>query len=170
MYHSWLTLEITCDYLHLKSTGGGTPWKMGYGYVRPRRPPFSCPPRCSQDPHFIIFSVLKTLLSPQNHQFLKILSSKASKFAKSPVPKPKIGSNFSSQGYILLRNAVHKDPKFVSGPFTSPSVRPFGPHTYTKKSWVPSPGKNVFPKLTQSTSTHSEVITFLFSLLFMKSF
>ena len=29
---------------------------------------------------------------------------------------------------------------------------------------------SVFPKLTQSTSTHFEIITFLFSLLFMESF
>ena len=128
MYHSWLTLEITCDCLHLKSARGALPEKWGTGMCG-LEDPVSCPPRCSQDSHFIIFSVLKTLLSYQNFQFLKILSSK---LAKSPVPKPKIGSNFSSQGYILLRNAVHKDPKFGSGPFTSLSVRPFGPHTYTK--------------------------------------
>ena len=30
--------------------------------------------------------------------------------------------------------------------------------------------KSVFPKLTQSTSLHFEIITFVFSLLFMESF
>ena len=116
---------------HTGCYGGGD---LRYGYVRPWRPSFHAllathPPRHSQDPHFSIFSVLKTLLLPQNCKFLKILSSRASKLAKSSVPKPQIGPNFSSQGYILLRNLVHKGHKFCSGLFPSPSVQHFGLHT-----------------------------------------
>ena len=153
--------------------------------------PFSRSPCRLQEPHFSIFSVLKVLLSPQNHNLKKNFSSKASKLAKSSVPKPqKLGqtsvhkaravasltvpggqeyhfphffhkiwikfsyfsSNFShflphfgppggqvregpgyatAQGYILLRNSVHKCPKFGSDLFTSHSVWPFRLHTYT---------------------------------------
>ena len=83
-------------------------------------------------PLFQHFSVLKTLLSPPNHKFWEILNSKALKLAKSSDLELQIGLKFSSQSYILLRNSVYKGPKFGSGPFTSPSVDPFGPHTYTK--------------------------------------
>ena len=68
------------------------------------------------------------------HEFLEILSSKASELANSLVPKPQIGPNFISQGYIMFKNSVHWGRQFGSGPFTftSPSVRPSRPHTYTK--------------------------------------
>ena len=56
--------------------------------------PFARPP----------FQYLSVLLSPQNRKFLETLNTKASKLAQSSVPKPQNGPNFSSQGYILIRN------------------------------------------------------------------
>ena len=60
---------------------------------------------------------------PPNHKFLKILSPKASKLGKSSIPKPQTGLRFSSHDFILLRNSVHKGPKFGNGPFISSAVR-----------------------------------------------
>ena len=54
---------------------------------------FSHPPGHSQDPHFSIFSVLKTLFSPPNQKFPEICCSKDSKLAKSSVPKSQIRLN-----------------------------------------------------------------------------
>ena len=101
-------------------TRGPTHWKKrGMGMCGPKDPLFT-PPGCSQDPHFSIFQLSRSILSPQNHKFLEILSSKTSKLAMSAVPKPQIGPKFSSHGYILLRNTVGS--QFGSDPFTSPFV------------------------------------------------
>ena len=85
------------------------------------------------------FSVLKTLLAPPKSQMyanLKLtglsLASQASELAKNSVSRPQIGLKFSSHCYILLRFSSLSSQKISSSPSTSPSVRPFGLHTYTK--------------------------------------
>ena len=75
-----------------------------------------------------------------NHKFLEILSSKASKLAKSSDPEPQIGLKFSSHGYILLRNSVHYDPKFGSGRSQAPLSGPHsGRRAYKWKLSAPPP-------------------------------
>ena len=111
----------------------------------------------SKDPHYGIFSVLKILLAPPNHKFLEILTSKASKLAKSLVPKPQIGKQFSSHGYISLRNLVHKGPKFSTGPFTCPSVQPTPILIWKLSASLPPPSPSIWTqKMADSYERYKE--------------
>ena len=97
----------TWDPIPAGALAGGHSLKMGDEYVLPWRMSLHALLVICKTP-FQHFSVLKILLSPQNHKFVEILSTKASNLAESPVLKPpQIGPKFNSLGYILLRNSVH---------------------------------------------------------------
>ena len=109
--------------VHLWVPEGGTPWKMGYRYVRPWRTPFHDLPRP-------LFQHFFSSQAPTFTQKLQIL--KASKNGKEFSSRASNWAKLQFTRLNFVRNSVHKGPKFSSGPFTSPSVQPFGPHIYTK--------------------------------------
>ena len=111
--------------------GRALPVKWGTGMCGPEDPLFM-PSSPFARPPFQYFSVRKTLLSPSNHKFQEILSSRAAELAKSSVPKPLIGPKFSSHGYIFKEIQFTRVLKIGSGLFTSPSVWHFGLQTYAK--------------------------------------
>ena len=106
------------------------------GRVRVRvalRTPLTPPPRRSQDPHFSIFLkfsrpafTVKSLISGniklQGFRISKKISFKTSKWVKTQFTWLHFVEKIQFTGV----------PKIDSGPFTNPSVRPFGPQTYTK--------------------------------------
>ena len=65
--------------------GGATLWQIGYRYVLPQEPPFHTLLAVYKIP-ISEFSVRKILLSLPNQKYQEILSSSASKLAKSSVP------------------------------------------------------------------------------------
>ena len=138
--YSWTSFHID-KYIStiIQKTGGEHSLKNGIRECATLKTPFSHPPDYSQDHHFNI----RHFSRPYCHTKIKSQMSKASKLAKSSVPKSQIRLKFSSQGCIFLWNSVHKGFKFSCGPFTNPSVWPFGPHTYTKMKveCPPIPGR-----------------------------
>ena len=121
----------------------GTTLKNGVEVCAALKTPFSCPP-CSlrtRSP-FHIFSVLKTLLSPQSCNVLEILSSRASKLMQSSVQKPRNEPKLSSQNYIFFKEIQFtRVQKLGSGPLTSPSVHPFGRVPISKWKLSALPGE-----------------------------
>ena len=76
----------------------------------------------------IQFSVLKTLLLTQNHKFVEILHSKASKLARISIPRPRMGPKFSSHGYIFVQIQFTRVPNFAVVRSLAPLFGPSG-HT-----------------------------------------
>ena len=102
----------------------------GIRYVRSWRLPFCALsiPRT----HISAFSVLKTLVLFTIHIFLEILSSKASEFVKSSVPKPQI---YFVKKFISLESQIQQ--WFVHKPPVQPIGAFFVAHLYQNESWVP---------------------------------
>ena len=78
---------------------GGTPCKMGYGYVRPWRPPFHALLAARKT-----FSAFCQFWRPYFHHRITF-------FKKTKLKSLKISKEFSSQSYILYRKLVHKGLK-----------------------------------------------------------
>ena len=113
-------LDLT---LHIGALWGALPEKWGTGMCG-LEDPFSHSPCRLQEPHFSIFSVLKVLLSPQNHNLKKNFSSKASKLAKSSVPKPQ----------KLGQTSVHKARAIAS--LTVPGGQEYHFPHFFHKIWI----------------------------------
>ena len=145
-------LHFVCKQYGLIGGGGSTHWKMGRGYVRLWRPLFHDLLIVRKTPIFSIFSSqrLESTFTPKSQisrnfklQSLKIskeFSSASTKWAKIQFIRLYFVKEFGSLGL-----------KFGSGPFTSPSVRFFGPYTYTKmKVGCPRRFDTIYLKLCSS--------------------
>ena len=107
---------LSCEWGH----GGVLTEKWGPGMCNPEDP-FSHSPGRSQDPISAFFSSQHTtFILASNHKVF---------FLKSKPQSLKISKEFSSRASNW---AKIQGLKFGSGPFISPSVRTFWPHTYTK--------------------------------------
>ena len=157
-------LEVeTCKYIvagiKVKGTAamasmarGGTDLERGYGDVRPWRPPFNASPAVHKGgSHFSLPSFTRVPFQPivSSQAFLlrkKIeiylnfcpnFRSQASKFGNFKFTSPQIWK-FSIHKPPNLEIFHSQAPSFRGNdPFTSPPFRKCGPHTPTKKSWVP---------------------------------
>ena len=117
--------------------GGALPkkWDMGCAALKT---PFSRPPRCSQDSHFSIFQFSRPYFHPKITIFKINFKLQSLKINAEFSSKALIGSNFSSQGYILLEILFTRVPNLAVVHSQAPL---FGPLDHTQnESWVPSLG------------------------------